>query len=63
MGETMIYGIAEEKGIWRVYYLLDPKKIDKEQNRRYVGSFDREDRAREYLETRKTLETLEDTKE
>lgn len=52
----MIYGIAEEKGIWRVYYLLDPHKADKEQNRRYVGSFDREDRAREYMETRKILD-------
>lgn len=59
----MIYGIAEENGIWRVYRLLDPHKADTERNRRYVGSFDREDRAREYLETRKTLETLEDTRE
>lgn len=59
----MIYGIAHENGIWRVYRLLDPHKADKENNRRYVGSFDREDRAREYMETRQVLEGLEDTRE
>lgn len=52
----MIYGIAEEKGVYRVYRLLDPHKADTERNRRYCGSFDREDRAREYMETLKILE-------
>ena len=52
----MTFGIAEEKGIWRVYYLLDPNKADKESNRRYCGSFDNEDRAREYMETRRILD-------
>ena len=52
----MSYGIAHEKGIWRVYRLLDPHKADTERNRRYIGSFDREDRAREYLETLQILE-------
>lgn len=51
-----IYGIEEERGIWRVYRLLNPHKVDTERNRRYVGSFDREDRAREYMETRKILD-------
>lgn len=50
-----IYGIAEEKGIWRVYYLLDPHKADKENNRRYLASCDREDRARELMNAFKTL--------
>lgn len=45
----MIYGIAEEKGVYRVYRLLDPHKADKENNRRYLASSDREDRAREIL--------------
>lgn len=52
----MIYGIEEERGIWRVYHLLDPHKADTERNRRYRGSFDREDRAREYMETLKILD-------
>ena len=52
----MIYGIEEERGIWRVYRLLDPHKADTERNRRYRGSFDREDRAREYMETLKILD-------
>lgn len=56
MGKTMKYGIAEEGGMYRVYRLIDPYKPDKENNRRYVGSFDREDRAREYMETRRILD-------
>lgn len=52
----MTFGIAEEKGVYRVYRLLDPHKADKENNRRYVGSFDREDRAREYMVTLKILD-------
>lgn len=51
----MKYGIAEEKGIWRVYRLLDPHKADTERNRRYIGSFDRVDRAREYLDALRTM--------
>lgn len=51
----MTYGITHEKGIWRVYRLLDPHKADTERNRRYVGSFDNEDRAREY---KGALETM-----
>ena len=51
----MTFGIAEEKGIWRVYYLLDPHKTDKENNRRYLASSDREDRARELMDAFKTL--------
>lgn len=49
------YGIAHEKGIWRVYYLLDPAKVNKENNRRYIASCDREDRARELLGALETM--------
>lgn len=52
----MVFGIAAENGLFRVYRLIDAKKADTERNRRYCGSFDREDRAREYMETRKTLD-------
>lgn len=51
----MIYGIAEESGMYRVYRLIDPNKPDKENNRRYLASSDREDRARELMGAFMTL--------
>ena len=51
----MKYGIAEEGGMYRVYRLLDPRKAEKENNRRYLASSDREDRARELMDAFKTL--------
>ena len=55
MGKKMIYRITSEGGRYRVYRLLDPNKGDKESNRRYCGSFDNEERAREY---KGALETM-----
>lgn len=41
--------------VYYVYRLKDPTREDKEMNRRYIGSFDNEDRAREY---KGALETM-----
>lgn len=51
----MVFGIAAENGLFRVYRLIDATKADTERNRRYCGSFDNEDRAREY---KGALETM-----
>lgn len=51
----MVFGIAAENGLFRVYRLIDAKKADTERNRRYCGSFDNEARAEEY---KGALETM-----
>lgn len=51
----MIFGIAAENGLFRVYHLIDETTADKESNRRYCGSFDNEARAEEY---KGALETM-----
>lgn len=55
MDKEVRCGITSEGGRYRVYRLLDPTKGDKESNRRYCGSFDNEERAREY---KGALETM-----
>ena len=56
----MVFGIAAENGLYRVYRLIDETKADTERNRRYCGSFDSEDRAREY---KGALETMPEPEE
>lgn len=55
MGKEVRCGITSEDGRYRVYRLIDPNKADKENNRRYLASSDREDRAKELMGAFMTL--------